>query len=184
MITYEELDKETLRDSLNANWMTHDAVWFSNCIEQVGIHTANSVNKASVRMMARAEAKRLRRVLQIRKVETFDQLQAFISTAFHVIRGNFMNFEVHFEPPSTIVWKVPRCFAYEGVKRLGHIENYTCGIVDRLAGWLDELNISYEMVPAFHGCLKHTDGQCEMRFAVHFPEARAAVSGVGEAHVG
>ncbi|EPG64880.1 DUF6125 family protein [Leptospira wolffii] len=169
MTKYEDLGKETVRELLNANWMTHDALWFANCIQEFGIEKANLVNKASVRMMAKAEAKRLRRALQVRKVRTFQELEEFIDTGFRVIRGNFMDFEILFERPSTIIWKVPRCFAYEGVKRLGYIESYHCGIVDRMAGWLDELGISYEIDPVFGGCLKHTVGRCEMRFSVKFP---------------
>jgi hypothetical protein len=52
------------------------------------------------------------------------------------------------------------CFAYDGVKALGVIDRYECGIMLRIDTWLDTLNIKYEVEPKVTGCMMHTDGKC------------------------
>lgn len=168
MKSYESLSKEELRELLISNWMTHDAMWLMNTAQQRGMEAANAINKNSVKMMSRIEAKRLKKLLGVENPKTFDELKEFIQTGFKIIRGNFMDFEFEFLPPATILWKVPQCFAYDGVKRIGLIEKYDCGIVDRLLGWFDELGVLYQMHPVFNGCLKHATGNCGMKFEVKF----------------
>ena len=31
------LEKNELKELLNKNWMTHDAMWFYNCLQECGI---------------------------------------------------------------------------------------------------------------------------------------------------
>jgi hypothetical protein len=52
------------------------------------------------------------------------------------------------------------CFAYDGVKALGVIDRYECGIMLRIDTWLDTLGIKYEVEPKVAGCMMYTDGTC------------------------
>ncbi|MBI4830262.1 MAG: hypothetical protein HY801_01635 [Candidatus Lindowbacteria bacterium] len=62
--------------------------------------------------------------------------------------------------------KANRCFAYEGVRKMGAIEGYDCGIFARMAGWLDGLGIEHEVVPPLKGCLMLTRGECQREFRI------------------
>lgn len=79
-----------------------------------------------------------------------------------------MNFEMNFSEDGKLEWKVPKCFAFEGVRRLGVIDKYECGIVERIFGWLDELEINYSIQPKPVGCSMHKYGVCEMTIEFYF----------------
>ena len=168
MRNFEELSKDEIKDLLNANWMTHDAMWLAGSVKQYGMKQTNVVNKQAVREMARLEARRLQKLLGVKSIQNFSELKEFILTGFEIIRGSFMKFKLDFLDGHLIQWEVPRCFAYDGVKRLGVIDEYDCGIVDRLLGWLDTIGVDYELQPSFSGCLKHQTGDCKMSIAVKF----------------
>ena len=168
MRSYQDLTKDELKDLLNANWMTHDAMWLVGSLKQYGMKQTNVVNKQAVREMARLEARRLQKLLGVKSISNFGDLKQFILTGFEIIRGSFMKFELEFDDDHLIRWDIPRCFAYEGVKRLGVIDEYDCGIVDRLLGWLDAVGADYTLRPAFSGCLKHQTGTCSMEIEVNF----------------
>jgi len=46
------------------------------------------------------------------------------------------------------------------------IETYECGILERFKGWLDAIEVDFQMTPDFSGCLMHQKGSCEVYF--HF----------------
>lgn len=168
MKTYEEISKNELRDLLNATWITHDAMWLVNSVKRNGMKETNAVNKAAVRMMAKIEAKRLKKIMETGNPKSFQELKIFLLTGYEIIRGSFMKFELKFQEPGTILWKIPECFAYNGIKRIGGLDNYDCGIVERILGWFEELGISCQMQPSFTGCLKHSTGHCAIKFEVEF----------------
>jgi hypothetical protein len=38
MVTdFNSLSKNQLKEIINKNWMTHDAMWFYNCLQEFGI---------------------------------------------------------------------------------------------------------------------------------------------------
>ena len=168
MKTYEEISRNDLRNLLDANWITHDSMWLLNSTKKYGMKEVNAINKLSVRMMAVIETKRLKKVMEAENPKSFEELKMFLLTAFEIIRGNFMKFELNFQEPETITWNVPQCFAYDGVTRIGVIDDYDCGIVERIMGWFEELGVSYKIHPSFTGCLMHKTGKCPIRFEVNF----------------
>lgn len=170
MKAIEEITKEEVREILNANWMTHDAAWFGLSVEQFGIEQTNIVNRKAVRLMAKTEAKRLRKMMGVKTITGFSDLKTFMANAFTLIKGAFMKFELDFPAENTMVWNIPRCFAHDGVKRLGLIDTYQCGIVERLFGWLEELEIQYTVENAPTGCNLHMHGKCQMVFHFFFAE--------------
>jgi hypothetical protein len=51
-MTIASLETGQLKELLNKGWMTHDAMWFYNCLQEVGIEKTNKINRAAVKMMA------------------------------------------------------------------------------------------------------------------------------------
>ncbi len=164
MKQFEDITKTELRDLLVTNWITHDAMWLSNTVQQCGIEKANLINRQAVKAMAALEARRLKAVLQFDRINNFEELKTFIITSFELIRGPFMYFTVSFPEKNIMQWKCSNCFAYNGVCKLGIISLYQCGIFERVDGWFDSLGIPFTVSPEITGCLMHETGKCEREY--------------------
>ena len=163
----QELSKDEIREFFSKNWMTHDAMWFGSCMQELGPEKANRINKTAVRLMAGIEVKRVMKLLEKPKgmsVTRFDELAEIIDTAFRLVQTSFMKFEFDFPEKNLLRGRFSGCFAHDGVKKFGMIDDYECGIVERVRGWLDGLNVTYKMTPDFTGCLMHQCGKCEIFF--------------------
>jgi len=154
------LEKNELKELLNKGWMTHDAMWFYNCLKECGIEKTNKINKAAIRDMSAIEIKRIQKTVGAGNPTTFEELKNLFDSAMEIATGKFMKYDYH-SPAHNIIhgeWK--SCFAYEGIKALGVIDRYECGIMLRIETWLDTLGIKYEVQPKITGCMMHTNGRC------------------------
>jgi hypothetical protein len=154
------LEKNELKELLNKNWMTHDAMWFYNCLQEVGIEQTNRINQAAVKGMSAIEIKRIQKALGAGRFNTFDEFKRFFEQAMEIATGKFMKYTFSIPETNRMHSEWASCFAYEGVKALGVIDRYQCGIMLRIETWLDTLGIKYEVVPKVTGCMMHTDGRC------------------------
>jgi len=164
------LSPEALRELLNKNWMTHDAMWFYNCVKECGIEKTNKINRAAVKAMGLIEVKRIKKALNIARVENFDDFKRFANGAFSLVKADFMKFSWSFRPGNVIHGEMEpeKCWAYKGIKGLGLIEQYQCGIFDRIDAWFEGLGLSFEASPQFEGCLMHQQGRCYRDYKIFF----------------
>ena len=165
----EQLDKQAVKELFSKNWLTHDAMWYGLCAVELGPAVANRINKNAVRAMAAYEIKRIMKLMDIpgeTHITEFDELVDILDTAFCVVQTNFMQFEYSFPKKNVLHGRFDACFAHAGLKQHGMIDTYDCGIVQRVKGWLEAIQVAYEMTPEFEGCLLHTIGSCEVDF--HF----------------
>ena len=125
--------------------------------------------------MSRIEARRLLRTLELESVTNMAELRCFLDGATRLIRCDFMGFEPSYPTPNSYRWDMPRCFAYDGVRRLGAIDAYDCGIFTRLEGWLQELGVTYTVAPKITGCMMHRHGHCHREYLFRFPKDSSAV---------
>jgi hypothetical protein len=123
MSSIPELGKEELIDLLNRCWMTHDGVWFYHCWQEFGIEKANHLNKAAIKSLSPIEIERIKKALGI------DNMNASMSFP----RKNVLHWA--FEPN--------KCFAFKGIRRIGAIDQYECGVIYRVACWFDSLGLQY-----------------------------------------
>ncbi|MFX1322953.1 MAG: DUF6125 family protein [Promethearchaeota archaeon] len=166
----KSLDWKDIKEILIKNWMTHDGMWFLHCVMRVGIKKTNKINKAAVKSMAKIEIKRIKKALSIEKIENFEQLQKFLGQVFNIVKAEFMDFTFEYPLINQLKFTMNRCFAYDGVNRLGYIEEYDCGIFERLRGWFDELRIKYHVTPKIRGCMMNQCGKCYRLFQFSFIE--------------
>ena len=162
-----KLSKADVKELFSKNWMTHDAMWYGNCMHELGPEQANRLNKRAVRLMAAIEIKRIAKLMGKPKdfqVQTLDELSEIIATAFQVVQTDFMKFDFGFPEKNVLRGKFHACFAHDGVKRFGMIDAYECGIFERVKGWIETLGVKYTMTPEFTGCLMHQTGSCEVDF--------------------
>jgi len=171
MSALDQLSKDALRDLLVTNWMTHDAMWFASSARLCGIEKTNVVNRGAVKAMAEVEAQRLQKALAVGRIGSFDELRRFLDDAFELVRAPFMKFELTYPEPNLMRWETERCFAHDGVRKLGMIERYECGIFDRLEGWLESLGIPYTATPEIDGCFLHRLGRCVREYRFSFGTA-------------
>jgi len=162
------LKKNEVKEILIKNWMTHDAMWFYHCLRECGIERTNKVNKAAVRAMGMIEIKRIQKAIGMDKVETFEDFKSLSDVTWGIVKGDFMKFSFNYPAENVLRGDFESCFAYEGIKQIGAIEQYQCGIFERIYGWFDGMGITYNVSPQVEGCMMHTDGKCFREFTFTF----------------
>jgi Family of unknown function (DUF6125) len=161
-------EKKDLKELLTKCWMTHDAMWFYHCLQECGIEKTNKVNRAAVKSMAAVEIKRMKKAAGVERLETFDEFWDFFRFTIATLTGDFMKYSFESKETNHICGTWHQCFAYEGIKMLGMIDQYECGIMDRVESWFDTLDIKYEVEPKVTGCMMHTEGRCYRDYTFFF----------------
>lgn len=156
----KSLDRKELQELLVKCWMTHDGLWFFNCLQECGIEKTNKINRAAANSIGKVEIKRIGKALGVENVGTFRELKELIEAVSDIVKADFMDFTYSFSSENVIHWEMGQCFAYDGIKKMGVIEQYQCGIFARVEGWFEGLGIRYEVSPQVGGCMKLTDGSC------------------------
>ena len=149
-----------IKELLNKGWMTHDAMWFYNCLQEVGIEKTNKINRAAVRAMAAVEMKRMQKALGMTKITNFDELRKLFETSMMIVSGDFMKYRFEFPGNNIIHSEWISCFAYNGIKALGVIDTYECGIMDRIEAWWDTIGVKWEVEPKVTYCMMNAEGRC------------------------
>ena len=162
------LDKKELKELLNKGWMTHDAMWFYNCLQECGIEKTNKINRAAVRAMAAVEIKRMKKALGVGEIKDFETLVRFFEPCMAIVSGDFMKYRFKYPGDNIIHAEWLSCFAYDGIKALGVIDRYECGIMDRIEAWWNTLGLKWEVTPKVTGCMMHTDGVCYRDYKFFF----------------
>ena len=163
----DRIEKIDVRDLLGKGWLTHDGMWFYHTYQEFGIERANALNKAAIKSLATIEMERAKRVLGIDKerFDTFDDFMDFMLSALELTMPDSVFKKIHFRSPSRDLihwdWENGQCFAYKGMKQIGTIDRYRCGVMYRIECWLEALGITYTMHPRIEGCLMHEKGICE-----------------------
>jgi hypothetical protein len=162
------LSKNELKEILNKNWMTHDAMWFYHCLQEFGIEKTNKLNKAAIRDMSAIEIKRIQKAVGVAQINSFDELKNFFDQAMEIATGKFMKYQYSTPATNLIHGEWEKCFAHEGMKTLGVADRYECGITLRIDTWLTTLGIKFEVEPKVTGCIMHTDGKCFFEYRFFF----------------
>lgn len=164
------LNKSELKELLNKGWITHDAMWFYNCLQEFGIEKTNKMNKAAIRDMAAIEIKRIQKAIGVAQINTFDEFKCFFDQAMGIATGKFMKYTYSSPAKNTIHGEWESCFAHEGMKMLGVADRYECGVMLRINTWFNTLGIKYELEPIVTGCMMHTDGKCSFDYRFFFDQ--------------
>ena len=164
----KSLNEKEIRELILKSWMTHDGMWFLHCLRKTGIEKTNKINKAASRGLGLIESKRYKKSLGIEEIKTFIELKNFIDRVIEIVKADFMKFSYDFSIENECHFEMHRCFAYEGIKRIGVLDDYICGIYDRIEGWFDGLGIKYEVSPQIDRCLMNEGKKCRRIFKYYF----------------
>ncbi len=159
------MQSNELKELLTRCWMTHDAMWFMATAQECGIETANKLNKAAIRGLAPIEIRRVCRAMAMKSVQTPADVRAVLEGAKELLVGDYMDFDWQWQEDGSVIIEVQRCFAHDGVARLGLVDQYQCGIFERLFAWLDALEVDWEIEPKTAGCLMVEQGHCRRQFS-------------------
>lgn len=162
------MDTRQVVELINKNWMTHDAMWFLHSMQECGMEKTNRINRAAVRSMAMIEAKRLSKALEFDAVENFEDFKKLFQGAMDLVMPKFMKFTYEFRGDNVVHGEWQSCFAHDGMTKIGMIDQYQCGIFERIEAWLDALKIRYTVSPQVKGCMMHTEGQCYRDYTLLF----------------
>jgi hypothetical protein len=160
---FDDVPRTEVTDLLNKCWMTHDGMWFFHCLQEFGIETTNRLNKSAIKSLAAMEVQRLRRMLGFdTDIDNFPDFERFFRGAAHYMIPDFMNGSFDFPRKNTMTWvfKENQCFAYKGIKRLGVIEDYECGVLYRIKCWIEALGMACDVTPEIGPCHMHYTGTC------------------------
>ncbi len=168
----EPSEKKDLIELLGKCWMTHDGMWFYHCYQELGIQKACEINKAAISALAPLEVGRIKKFLGIKKerVETFEEFKHFFTGASELLIPDFMNATMSFPRENVLHWefKPKECFAYKGMKRIGLIDEYECGVIYRIECWIKSLEIKYEVRPRIKKCLMRDSENCSGDLTMYF----------------
>ena len=142
-----------LTSLLNKCWLTHDAMWFFHCLQELGIEKTNRLNKAAIGSLAPIEVKRLRKAFDLGPVDGLGQVKELIEAAETVFIPDFMGYEITYLGDNGLRFDVEKCFAYEGIGRMGAIDRYECGIFYRIEAWFRAVGLRYEVVHEVRKCM-------------------------------
>ena len=170
--TMNEMTRQEIADLLNRCWMTHDGMWFFQCYKAFGIEKASELNKAAIRSLAPMEMERIKKALGVekRKIENDGELQDFFGAISRLFIPDFMAIQFTYPKENTLRWDFEpgNCFAFKGMKRIGAVEGYECGVIFRLRCWMDCLGLKYRLSPEVGRCLMLEDGKCSGVFEFDF----------------
>jgi len=174
MDVLDNIHKRDIRNLLGKGWLTHDGMWFFHVYQELGVEKANKLNRAAIKSLAPIEVERAKRLLGIKKkrLDTFEEVMDFMLAALELTVPDSVFKMLHFGSSSKNViewnWQKGQCFAYKGMKQMGTIDQYHCGVMYRIECWLEALGVSHSMTPRIEGCLMHEKGQCEGEIRVSF----------------
>jgi hypothetical protein len=164
MNNQDRFEKKKLIELLNKCWMTHDGMWFYHCLSEYGIDAANKLNKAAIRSLAPIEVHRMKKHLGIKKerLETFEDFKSFFTSTYELFIPEFMNATMSFPRENVLHWEFEpgKCFAYQGINALGAIREYECGVIYRIACWVENLGVRFHIEPEIVRCRMIECGTC------------------------
>ena len=166
----KQLSQKELIEFLGKCWMTHDGIWFYSTFMENGIESANKINKAAIKSLAPIEIHRLKKLMGIEAISSYEDLKKFFADAAELLIPDFMNISLKFPGNNIATWEFneKKCFAYNGIKALGVIDQYECGPIYRIKCWLDTLGIKHEFEHDLDKCVMPSQGECSGKIVFKF----------------
>ncbi len=162
----DQLSGEEREALLIKLWMSHDARWFAASAMELGMETANRLNRTAIHETAKREAPRLVRALRMLPVKNRDDFVAAQEAFIGFLGPDLLDYEMEPVGDDSCDLRVKRCFAFDQVTRVGVAQQYDCGILPRITGWLEGLGLEHELSPAIGPCQMAAGKECAYRVTV------------------
>ena len=162
------LEGEALREFLVNNWLTHDALWYGEVASRFGMAEASPMNLRVCRSLGRIEFRRFLKATGSFRPKGMATFKDLFDRAWKVLGPRAFDTEVEFLADDTVVARTRECFAHKGMVKAGLIDEYECGIFERIEGWFDAMGVDYTRTPDLSRCLKHRGEPCIVTIRLRF----------------
>ena len=159
---------EAQKELLIKGWMSHDARWFMAVAGHFGIEAANQMNQMVARELGRVEMKRLMKALALSPPTNMDEYLHLKRVTLSLFGPDLVEYDFNILDPQSYEMHLKRCFAHENIIRAGIKDEYECGILSRLQGWIDAQGLEHELTPALGKCMKVLGKECRYKIVVRF----------------
>lgn len=149
-------------------WMSHDARWFMAVAGEYGMEAANRLNRVAAHGVGEVEARRIARALKRPAATTIDDWLLTQEVLLSFLGPDLAEYQLTKVGSNAFQVYVQRCFAHDNAVRAGISDQYECGMLARIAGWLDAQGLSHEISPPLGKCLKAAGGECLYRLTLRF----------------
>jgi hypothetical protein len=162
------INQNQLKDMLLRNWLTHDALWYAEVAAKLGMAEASPMNLRVCRKLGRIEFKRLMNAADALPPKNFTASRELFELGKGVFVPEFIDIQIDYQGNSVQVFRISECFAYNGMKKLGLLSDYECGIFERIEGWFDAMGLRYTRTPDLRRGLKFKGEECRITVQFHF----------------
>jgi hypothetical protein len=164
------LSIDVQKDLLVKGWMSHDARWYMVVAEHFGIEAANRLNQMVTRELGRVEMKRFMKALNLFTPKNTEEHVKLMNAAISLYGPDLVEYEVKILDHQSYEMHFKRCFAHENIVRAGIKDQYECGILSRLQGWIDAQGLEHELAPPLGKCMKVSGRECSYKIRLQFKE--------------
>ncbi len=162
------LSFDVQKDLLIKGWMSHDARWFMAVAEHFGIKAANRLNQIVARELGRVEMKRFMKSLNLSSPKKMDEYLGIKEAVISLYGPDLIEYEIKVLDDRSYEMHLKRCFAYENIVKAGIKDQYECGILARIQGWIDALGLEHELTPSLGKCMKVLGKECSYTITLRF----------------
>lgn len=162
------LSFEMEKDLLIKGWMSHDARWFMAVAERFGIDAANRLNQVVCRELGQVEMKRYMKTLALSPAKDMEEYLNLGKAAISLYGSGLTEYEIKILDHQTYEMHFKRCFAYENIVKAGIKDQYECGILARIQGWIDAQGLEHELKPPLGKCMMVSGEKCHYTITLRF----------------
>jgi hypothetical protein len=162
------LSFEMEKDLLIKGWMSHDARWFMAVAKHFGMDAANRLNQSVCREIGQVEMKRYMKTLALLKPKDLEEYLTLNKAAFAFYGSGLAEYDIKILDHQSYEIYLKRCFAYENIMRAGIKDQYECGILARIQGWIDAQGLEHELTPPLGKCMMVLGKECRYTMMLRF----------------
>jgi hypothetical protein len=174
MKSVDQLSRKKIIETINKDWMTHDGMWFLHCLQEFGIEKTNKLNLAAIKSMAQVETVRVKKLLGMEdhSFEDFNELKTFFLHVKALFIPEFMGLTTEFFDDGRLMMTMQpeNCFAYKGIRKMGVIDQYQCGVLYRIEVMFKSLGLDYTLSRPIGDCQMAREGKCRLEVQFNFPD--------------
>jgi hypothetical protein len=162
------LSFDSQKDLLIKGWMSHDTRWYMAVAEHFGIEAANRLNQMVARELGRVEMKRFMKALNLSPSRNMEEYLNLKKATLSMFGRDLVDYEIKILDHQSYEMHLKRCFAHENIVKAGIKDQYECGILSRLQGWIDAQGLEHELTPALGKCMKVLGKECSYNIVIRF----------------
>jgi hypothetical protein len=165
---FRPLDETERHEYIMKNWMTHDALWYAEAAGALGMEGASPMNLRVCRKLGRIEFARFLKQTGAPMPKSLAEVKHIAEEGMLLLVPPFMDFDIEWTDDDRMIFRIKDCFAHRGMTKYGMIDQYECGIFERIEGWLDAMELDYERTPDLSRCLKYRGKECVVTMTFTF----------------